>query len=243
MLNVLIVDDEPLAIDVMETLIAKVPDLNLVGKCTNALDAGQMLRKEKIDLLFLDIEMPQMTGIELVKTLANPPMIIFTTAYPNFAVEGFELNAIDYLLKPISLERFMKGVNKALAQHRLNNPEVQVAPAVSPGPDDFFFVKTDKKLVKVFYQDIIYIEGLKDYVILRLDNSRIITLQTMKSLEAKLPEGTFKRIHRSYIVNVSRIQALLGNMVEVIEKGQAKHIPVGKSYRDDIQAMIEDKKL
>ena len=198
-MNVVIVDDEPLAIDVLETYIEQVPDLNIIAKCTNALEANEIIRKGDADLLFLDIQMPQITGIDFLKSLSNPPMVIFTTAYSNYALEGFELNALDYLLKPISMDRFIKAVNKAKEQYDLMNRDAGSASgdAMPAEGDDFFFVKADKKLVKVRYSDILYIEGLKDYVIIRLKEGRVITLQTMKSLEAKLPSTLFKRIHRS----------------------------------------------
>jgi len=242
MINVIIVDDEPLAQDVLETHIQRVPDLNLVQKCSNALEANEALRNNSIDLMFLDIQMPQLTGIDFLRTLSNPPLVIFTTAYPNYAVEGFELNALDYLLKPISLERFIKATNKAIDQ--INLQKGNTAPVESPKDGtDFFFVKADKKLIKINYADIVYIEGLKDYVIIRMANSRVITLQTMKSLESKLPQGQFKRIHRSYIVGVNQIKAIVGNMVEIIEKGQTKHLPIGKNYREELLAIINKNKL
>jgi len=243
MINVIIVDDEPLALDVLETYIEKLPDLNLVTKCNNALDANNALKEHDIDLMFLDIQMPQLTGIDFLRSLSNPPLVIFTTAYANYAVEGFELNAIDYLLKPISLDRFMKAVNKAQDQIDLKKRGETPAEVIVEEGADFIFVKADKKLVKVNYRDIVYIEGLKDYVIIRLNESRVITLQTMKSLEAKLPSNFFKRIHRSYIVNIKKINAVLGNMVEVIEKNQPKHIPIGKNYREELLAIINKNRL
>jgi DNA-binding LytR/AlgR family response regulator len=242
MINVIIVDDEPLAQDVLETHIEKIPELNLVQKCFNAIEANEALRTHKIDLIFLDIQMPQLTGIDFLRTLSNPPLVIFTTAYPNYAVEGFELDALDYLLKPISLDRFIKAVNKAIDQ--INLKKGATAPDTSAGEGkDFIFVKADKKLIKVNYADVLYIEGLKDYVIIRMGNSRVITLQTMKSLEEKLPRHIFKRIHRSYIVNINRINAIVGNMVEIQEKGQAKHLPIGKNYRDELLAIVNENKL
>ncbi len=242
MINVIIVDDEPLALDVLETYIDKIPELNLVQRCNNALEANEALKNHDIDLMFLDIQMPQLTGTDFLKTLSNPPLVVFTTAYANYAIEGFELNAIDYLLKPISLERFMKAVNKAVEQIELQRKDNAATVTVSDDPN-FIFVKADKKLIKVSYDEIIYIEGLKDYVIIRQDTGRIITLQTMKSLEEKLPKGIFKRIHRSYIVNMNRIKAIVGNMVEVSEKGQAKHLPVGKNYRDELLQIINKNRL
>jgi len=238
MINTIIVDDEPLALDVLETYIEQVPELNLVQRCNNALEANEALKKHEVDLMFLDIQMPQLTGIDFLKTLTRPPLVIFTTAYPNYAIEGFELDAIDYLLKPISLERFMKAVNKAADQLHLQRRE---APAEG---EDFIFVKADKKLVRVKFSDVLYIEGLKDYVIIRMEGGkRVITLQTMKSLEEKLPPNLFKRIHRSYIVNIDKIEAVVGNMVEITEKGQKKHLPVGKNYREELLAIVNQNRL
>jgi|JI6StandDraft_1071083.scaffolds.fasta_scaffold40651_3 DNA-binding LytR/AlgR family response regulator len=246
MIKVIIVDDEPLAQDVLETYVEKFPELSLVQKCNNALEANEVLKNQDIDLMFLDIQMPQLTGIDFLKTLTRPPLVIFTTAYPNYALEGFELNALDYLLKPISLERFIKAVNKAVEQIKLQRNEPGSASSnAAEGSDhpDYIFVKADKKLIKVNYHDIIYIEGLKDYVIIRMENQRVITLQTMKSLEDKLPAPRFKRIHRSYIINIDKINAIVGNMVEVMEKNQPKHLPIGKNYRDELNDMIEKNKL
>ncbi|GJM32275.1 MAG: DNA-binding response regulator [Saprospiraceae bacterium] len=243
MINVIIVDDEPLAQDVLETYIEKISDLNLVMKCNNALEANEALKNNDIDLMFLDIQMPQITGTDFLKTLKNPPVVIFTTAYPNYALEGFELNALDYLLKPISLERFMKAVNKAQEQIELQQKEGGSPSGKEEEEVDYIFVKADKKLVKVNYKDILYIEGLKDYVIIRMDASRVITLQTMKSLEDKLPSQLFRRIHRSFIVNIDRIDAIVGNMVEIVEKNQAKHLPIGKNYRDDLLELINKNRL
>ncbi|MCB0619691.1 MAG: response regulator transcription factor [Saprospiraceae bacterium] len=243
MINTIIVDDEPLALDVLETYIEKIPELKLVKRCNNALEANEALQKNQIDLMFLDIQMPQLTGIDFVKTLTHPPLVVFTTAYSDYALEGFELDVLDYLLKPISLERFMKAVNKAIDQIDLQRAGQNAGTAAEEGDEGFIFVKADKKLVKINYHEIIYIEGLKDYVIIRLEKSRVITLQTMKSLEDKLPVSHFKRIHRSYIVNIDKIEAIVGNMIEVTEKGQAKHLPIGKNYRDELLEIINKNRL
>ncbi len=241
MLNVLIVDDEPLALDVLETYISQLPELKLVQRCSNALEANEALKKHDIDLVFLDIQMPQLTGIDFIKTLSRPPMIVFTTAYANYALQGFELNALDYLLKPISFERFLKAVNKAIEQAELQERESELMSGFDSG--EFFFVKADKKLVKINFDDVIYIEGLKDYVIISLEQGRIITLQTMKSLEEKLPPGRFRRIHRSYIVSLDKITAVDGNMVEVMERGKPKLLSIGKNYRDELFELIEKNRL
>lgn len=241
MIKTLIVDDEPLAIDILETYVSQISKLELVGKCSNAIEANAMLQDHDIDLMFLDIQMPQITGIEFLKSLKNPPLVVFTTAYSEYAVEGFELDALDYLLKPISMDRFLKAVNKA--EEKLSERGGANSTGLDLENETYFFVKADKKLIKVNFDNIIYIEGLKDYVILRQDGTRVITLQTMKSLEARLPSHMFKRIHRSYIVNTKKIQAVVGNMVEVMEKGQTKNLPIGKIYRDELLAMVNDKKL
>jgi DNA-binding LytR/AlgR family response regulator len=251
-MNVIIVDDEPLALDVLETYIERMPDLNLIARCNNAFEANEALKNNEIDLMFLDIQMPQLTGIEFLKTLVKPPMVIFTTAYQQYAIEGFELNALDYLLKPISMDRFMKSVNKATEQYNLvhkeatpstqRNGDTEGAVVQADAPD-YIFVKADKKLIRVKFSDILYIEGLKDYVIIRLEAGRVISLQTMKSLEDKLPPAQFVRVHRSYIVGMNKIQAIVGNMVEVMEKGQPKHLPIGKNYRDELLVMIDQHKL
>lgn len=239
MIKTIIVDDEPLAQDILEAHISNLPELELVAKCSNAMEANQALRDNDIDLMFLDIQMPQLTGVEFLRSLSNPPMVIFTTAYAEYAVEGFNLEALDYLLKPISFERFMKAANKAVEKHSASC----TSSTTSDSGEDFFFVKSDKKMMKVYYRDILYIEGLKDYVIIRTETGRVITLQTMKSLVEKLPSDMFQRIHRSYILNLTKIKAIEGNMVEVTEKGQPKMIPIGKNYRDGLSAIIESKKL
>jgi DNA-binding LytR/AlgR family response regulator len=249
-MNVIIVDDEPLALDVLETYIEKMPNLKLITRCNNAFEANSALKEHEIDLMFLDIQMPQLTGIEFLKTLSKPPMVVFTTAYSNYAIEGFELNALDYLLKPISMDRFMKAVNKATEQYQLHHKESAPVPSgdsiavgTEGGNTDYFYVKSDKKLIRVKFSEILYIEGLKDYVIIRTETGRVISLQTMKSLEDKLPLGQFARIHRSYIVGMDKIHAIVGNMVEVVEKGQPKHLPIGKNYRDELLELVDKHKL
>lgn len=237
MIQVMIVDDEPLALDIMESYVEQLPSLKLKAKCTNAIEAMEILKKESIDLLFLDIQMPQLTGIELVKSLKKPPLVVFTTAYPNYAAEGFDLDAVDYLLKPISKDRFLRAVQKAEEMLQIKNHDDHSEET------DFMFVKADKKLIKMHYQDILYIEGLKDYVIIKTNEGRVITLQTMKSLEEKLPKQYFQRIHRSYIVGITKVKAVVGNSIEIKENKQTKHLPIGKNYRDDILEIINKNRL
>lgn len=241
MIKAIIVDDEPLAQDILETYLGKIPSIELVAKCNNAFEANDALRAHDIDLMFLDIQMPQLTGTEFLRGLSNPPVTIFTTAYPNYALDGFELNALDYLVKPISSDRFLQAANRAIEQIELKNRS-NAGTITEEGPN-FFYVKADKKLVRVNHDDIVYIEGLKDYVIIRMENDRVITLQTMKSLDEKLPSEKFIRVHRSYIVNLNRIDALVGNSIEVKERGKVQNLPVGKSYREALQSRIEENRL
>jgi DNA-binding LytR/AlgR family response regulator len=243
MINCIIVDDEPLALDVLETYVERVPNLHLVQRCNNAFEAFEAIKQHKIDLVFLDIQMPQVTGIDFIKSLTQAPRVIFTTAYPNYAIEGFDLDAVDYLLKPIAFDRFLKAVNKASAaiekvQQSSEDTDKTDEPKEEEAPN-FIFVKSDKKLIKIKYEDIIFIEGLKDYVIIRINTGRVITLQTMKSLEEKLPSDQFRRIHRSYIVRLDRVDAVIGSQVEI----DKKQLPIGKNYRDELLEVIHKYKL
>jgi len=234
MINAIIVDDEPLALDILESYIEKAPNVNLLKRCENAMEAFEIVRSGEVDLMFLDIQMPQMTGIEFLKSLKNPPLVVFTTAYSEYALDGYDLNVLDYLLKPISFDRFMAAVNKAFDQIAPTDQQTSAA-----DEQEFIFVKSDKKLIKVRYIDILYIEGLKDYVIIRMKDSRVITLQTMKSLESKMPSDQFRRIHRSYIVAIDKIEAIIGNMVEI----NKKHLPIGKNYREELLKIINENRL
>jgi DNA-binding LytR/AlgR family response regulator len=237
MIKTLIIDDEPLAVEILETYVNQIPGLQLIGKCYNALDANELLQHQEIDLILVDVQMPQMTGIELIKSLSNPPKVIFTTAFPEFAIQGFELNAVDYLLKPIAFNRFLKAVNKVMNTTQANEKNKEIT------NQDFIFVKADKKLVKLNYEDILFIEGLKDYVIIYTDQARIVTLQTMKSLEEKLPEHIFIRVHRSYIVNVHKIKSIHSDDIEIIVKNQSKIIPIGNNYSENINQIINKKRI
>ena len=230
-MKVLIVDDEPLAQEILVSYVGKFPEIQLIATCNNAIEAKEILNKEAVDLILLDIQMPKISGIEFLKTLDNPPMIILTTAFSDYALDAYALNVIDYLLKPISFERFAKAIKKALQQLAQETSTTVSA--------DFIFVKADKKLIKVFFKDLLYIEGLKDYVILHVDNKRIVTLQTMKSLETKLPSAIFMRIHRSYIINIGNIDVLEGNSIHIGNK----MIPIGKNYKEMVLQIINKNRL
>lgn len=245
-LRLLIVDDEPLAIEVLETYIAQFPQqLKLITTCNNALQAFEAINKYEIDLMFLDIEMPQISGIDFLKSLAKPPKVVFTTAYPQYALDGYDLNIVDYLLKPISLERFEKAIDKAIFQLEGINLKAQQNELINQAQNeaantiDYIFVKADKKLIKLKFQDIYFIEGLKDYVMIYTPNGRIITLQTMKSLEEKLPADQFMRIHRSYIVGSKHITMMQGNTIYI----DNKEIPIGKNYKEEVVAALNKNRL
>ncbi|MEZ4827871.1 MAG: LytTR family DNA-binding domain-containing protein [Bacteroidia bacterium] len=232
-MNCLIVDDEHLARKLLAAYISKIPGLTLAGECENALDATAFLREEKIDLMFLDIQMPDLTGVELLRSLHYKPQVILVTAYAAYALEGYELNVTDYLLKPVSFERFVQAVNKASEQHRLRSqPETEIR---AEQGKDYFFVKVDYKLVKIRYDEILFVEGMREYVNIQTPRKRHIVYQSMKNMEALLPEGKFARVHKSYIVALDKIQSTYGNVVEIGEK----EVPIGKSYKDDFLRKIE----
>lgn len=230
MLSCLIVDDEPLAADVIESFVAKMPHLHLAGKVNSATEALSVLKSEKVDIMFLDIQMPEMTGLELLKTLRNPPIVIFTTAYPNYALESYEIDAADYLLKPVAFDRFVKALNKA--EERLKS----MNHAENGDTPDYIFVKADGKLVKINIPDICYVEGLKDYVIIHTPQSKVVTHNTMKNIEALLlTDENFIRIHRSYIINLRFVKEIEGNSFRV--KDQL--LTIGTTFKEDVQAKLE----
>lgn len=231
-LKCIIVDDEPLAQEVIERYLSNFREIELVKKCSNALEAFEVLHTEQIDLMFLDISMPVISGIDFLRSLRNAPAVIITTAYPDFALQGYELDVIDYLVKPVSMERFIKAVNKTMERVKLNNPANKTE--VSPSKVDYMFVKSDQKLVKVKFKDIDYIEGMKDYVKIFVGEKMIVTLHTMKFFEANLPSGEFMRVHKSFIVNLDAIKSISGNELEV----RQIRIPIGSSYKENLMKRI-----
>ena len=238
MIRCVAIDDENLALDLLEDNILKVPFLQLVKKCKSAIEALDVLQAEKIDLLFLDIQMPDISGIQFLKSLHHKPLVIFTTAYEKYALEGFELDVIDYLLKPYSFERFLKAVNKAqdhLSMHerKLEQPEKEEISSTN----QFIFVKSDYKLVKIEIPEIQYIESLKDYVKIYVGDKPVITLSSMKAIEEKLVASDFIRIHRSFIVNIRKIQYIHRNYVKIGEK----EVPIGDNYKDNFLQIINQK--
>jgi two-component system, LytTR family, response regulator len=236
----LIVDDEPLARNLMSQYVEKTPHLQLVKACSNPLDAIEILRGSHIDILFLDVQMPELTGISFLKIIQHKPYIILTTAYSEYALEGYELDVMDYLLKPITFERFLKSVEKAVQRlNAVHQPILEEKSidnqSVTEVIPDFIFVKDGTKLVKVRLKDIMYVEGLKDYVSIHIPEKKIVTLQRMKALEEQLPEGQFIRIHNSYIVSLAWIDAILKERVQI---GKV-FLPISDTYRKSFKEFIE----
>jgi DNA-binding LytR/AlgR family response regulator len=236
MINCIAVDDEPLALDLIEDNIKQVPFLNLVGTCKNAFEAAEIIQNNKIDLIFLDIQMPGISGIQFIKSLTSNPMVIFITAYEQYALEGFDLNVIDYLLKPVSLERFLKACNKANEFFVLKN---QANKTQNSFIDEYFFVNAEYSLVKIKYNEILYIEGLKDYIKIYLSTQPrpVITRMTMKSIEEKLSVLPFMRVHKSFIVSLSKIESIRNLKISI-----GTHIiPVSEQFADELLVKIGGK--
>jgi DNA-binding LytR/AlgR family response regulator len=220
----IIVDDEPLAIEILESYAAKLDNLEIAGTFRNALAAFAFLQENTVDVIFLDIQMPRLSGIDFLKTLKNPPKVIFTTAFREYALEGFDLEVTDYLLKPISFERFLKAVAK------VQSPQVTTPPAPAEPRDNYVYFKVDKKMIKTRIADILYIESIKDYVKVRTPDREIITQQKISYLEESLPRETFLRIHRSFIINVDRVDAYSATEIEI-----GKHsLPIGRNYKQEV---------
>lgn len=234
----IIVDDEPLARQGMEMNIAHVSSLQLLGSFSNALAANDFIRKENVDLMFLDINMPELSGLDFVKSLREAPLVIFTTAYPQYALESYELDAIDYLVKPIRIERFLKAVNKAENHLRLLQQEAGHT-EVEKIEDDFVFIKADRKFFKIYFKDILYIEGLKDYVVIYTADNKIITSMNVKTIAAQLPPSIFARVSKSYIVNVLNITSFDNELVYI----RGNEIPLGQSFKDDFIKQYIDGKI
>ncbi|SIT93899.1 LytR/AlgR family response regulator transcription factor [Pontibacter indicus] len=241
-LRCLIVDDEPLALDVLETFVERLDNLELVCRCNNAVEAYNCLQTEHIDLMFLDIQMPKLTGIDFLKSLPNPPRVIFTTAYRDYALDSYELNAVDYLLKPIAFDRFLKAVAKVTPAEPkgIASPATVAAAQSEPDyKDAFIYLKADKKMVKVMLADILYIESLKDYIRVKTDTKEIISYQKISFLEEKLPTDKFLRIHRSFIISLDKVQAFSATAVDV---GKTE-IPIGRLYKNEVLQVLGQNNL
>lgn len=230
MIQYLIVDDEPQARHLLQAYMKNIASFQLIKLCENALEAYEALHTQQVDLLFLDINMPIISGLDFLRSLKNPPLVIFTTAYPTYAVDGFDLNVVDYLLKPISLSRLMQALDKVRAG-QVPAATVSRRPAQT---ETYLFVKADNKLIKLNLVDIQFVESMQNYVKLHLGDRVLVASYTMKAIEERLPTSQFIRIHRSYIVPIAAITAINGNIVETIHRA----FPIGANYRDEINKLI-----
>ncbi|MET0391655.1 MAG: LytTR family DNA-binding domain-containing protein [Chitinophagaceae bacterium] len=226
----IIIDDEPLARKGLKEYIADIDFLELAGEYDNALKAAAMLGRGEADLLFLDIQLPKITGLDFFKTLQQPPPVIFTTAYPQYALEGFEVNALDYLVKPISFDRFLKAAQKAGEYYEVREKNT-VVPAV---PGDYFFIKADNKLVKLFFADVLFAEALQNYVVIHTKEKKYITYLTFRAAEDYLPADRFIKTHKSYLIAASAIDSIEGNDIRI----GAHHIPVSRNLKDEVMEKL-----
>lgn len=234
MIRCIVVDDKPLAIDILNDYISKVPDLSLVFSSTNPLEALEYLMKNEVDLVFLDIQMPQLNGVQFMKIVQGKCKIVLTTAYTEYALDGFENDAIDYLLKPISFERFYKAVQKAQHYFNAKNEPQVLAQAIENAIPDYIFVKTEYKLVKINTDDILYIEGMQNYVAIYTKTEKIISLQNIKKMEEQLPKKQFARVHKSYMVALNKINSIERSRIYIADAV----IPLGDVYRDGFYQSI-----
>ncbi len=231
-LRCIAVDDEPLALEVIRHFAAKVPGLELVGTYANPLQALERLRNEPADLVFLDIHMPDLTGLQLLESLHPMPMVIFTTAYSQYAVDSYERDALDYLLKPILFDRFLKAVNKAFREQKARDEQPEIAKEEF---GSFLFIKSDTRYFKVELEDILFIEGMRDYVAVHTPKQKILTLMSMTKILEKLPPDRFMRVHKSFIVGIRHIDLVQNHRIKI----GGKEIPISNSYRDAFQAFVE----
>ncbi|HEY2721267.1 MAG TPA: LytTR family DNA-binding domain-containing protein [Chitinophagaceae bacterium] len=227
MIKCIIVEDEILAQQVIQNHLEKIDSFELVGICNNALEARELLNHQQVDVIFLDIELPGMTGLNFLRSLTINPIVVLTTAYGEYALESYELNVIDYLLKPISYERFSKTINKILAENLVKKSRENIT-------GDHFFVKSDGKFLKINFSDIRYVEGMKDYLKIQTAHSTVITHQTMSEMEKLLPAKQFIRVHKSYVVAIAHIRSIYGNSIET----ENKTVPIGINYKEKVMSLI-----
>lgn len=228
-INCLVIEDEPLARKGLNEYIADIDFLNCIGEYDNALKAAEQISRGDVQLLFLDIQMPKITGLEFFKTLQSPPPVIFTTAYPQYALEGFEVNALDYLVKPISFKRFLKAVLKAKEYYEVRDTNLKEA-----NDTDYFFIKVDNKLEKILFADVLFAEASQNYVLIHTPLKKYMTYLTFKSVEDYLPADKFLKVHKSYIVAASKIDTIEGNDIRI---GQ-QHIPISRNQKDEVLAKL-----
>ena len=231
--SILIVDDEPMAREILQTHLKKMTLVNIVKICKNAVEAFNIVSTEEVDLVFLDINMPEISGLSFAKSITKDIKVIFTTAYREYAVDGFDLQAVDYLLKPISFERLQQAVNKYSKENvEVKKDEISADESLN----DFIFVRSDRKMVKINFNEILYIESLSDYIKIHLTNKVVITRETISNIEAKLPNPKFLRIHRSYIVSIPKIESFTNEFVEINKKA----LPISRSYKVAVLRRLEN---
>lgn len=235
MIRAVIIDDEPLAREGLANYVREVDFLDLVGVCEHPLELMELMDRETVDLIFLDIQMPKMSGIDFLKISKDPPMVILTTAYPSYALEGFRLNVLDYLLKPITFDRFLQAATKAKAQFKL----LQQESADRKVEDDHFFVKCNQKYEKIFFDDILYIQGMQNYVSIHTSKGKYMALLTLKDILNKLDGKAFMRVHKSYIIATSKIESVESHELII----NSIPIPVSRNYRDELLERVVEKKL
>jgi DNA-binding LytR/AlgR family response regulator len=239
MINCVIIDDEPLAREGLANYVREVDFLQLTGTCENPIALMKLLDEHPVDLIFLDIQMPKMNGIDFLKIVQNPPMVIITTAYPSYALEGFQLNVLDYLLKPVTFDRFFKSANKAKDYHRLLSRSTQTGAQKEEPDADYFFIKCGNKYEKIYFDDILYVEGMQNYVSIYTVKDKYMTLLNLKNLEQNLDSRAFIRVHKSYIVSISKIEGLESNEIFI----QTHRIPISRNYREQVITQVVECKL
>jgi DNA-binding LytR/AlgR family response regulator len=233
MINCIIIDDEPLARKGLKEYIADVDFLSLAGEFDNPLKATELLSRGEVQLLFLDIQMPKITGLEFFKTLSHAPPVIFTTAFPQYALDGFELNALDYLVKPISFERFLKAAMRAKEYYEMRQVNILETKQSASAPD-YFFIKADNKLVKILFDEVLFAEALQNYVVIHTKEKKYITYLTFKAIEEYLPAMQFIKTHKSYIIAASKIESIEANDIQI---GQ-HHIPISRNLKDEVMEKL-----
>ena len=233
-INCLIVDDEPVARKILASFVEKTPNLYLVKNCKNAMEAFEVVNNQKIDLLFLDINMPDISGLSFAKSISKKSKVIFTTAYREYAVDGFDLQAVDYLLKPISFDRFLQAVNKFFETNSFTSSNLIVKE--KPSRNNYIFIRSDRKMIKINFDEILYVESLSDYLKIYTSDKVLITRETISNFEAKLPKEQFLRIHRSYIVNLNMTDSYTNEFVEIKNKA----IPISRTYKENVLKKLTD---
>jgi DNA-binding LytR/AlgR family response regulator len=233
----IIVDDEPLARKGLQNILKGISTVEVLDSFASALEANEFLKSNTVDVMFLDIEMASLNGLDFAKSLVNKPLIIFITAYPQYALDSYELDAIDYLVKPVRIERLLRAINKAYNYLKLLQSGKE-EPEIASVEDDYVFIKSDRKFVKIFFKDILFIEGLKDYVIIQTQGKKVLTAMNIKTIHAQLPEKTFMRVSKSYIVNTNHIVSVDAHSIYINDE----EIPIGANFKEDFyEKFVSDK--